>query len=45
MWHLVADYAAHHYFMFGFISTLVAIGSWRLYALVEDSISHKQSNL
>lgn len=45
MWHIVADYAAHHYFMFGFISTLVAIGSWRLYALVEDSIAHKQSNL
>lgn len=42
MWHFVADYAAHHYFMFGFISALVAIGSWRLYFLVEDTISHKQ---
>ncbi len=41
MWHLVADYASHHYFSVGFISSLVALGCWRSYTTMEAELKKR----
>jgi hypothetical protein len=41
MWHLVADYAAHHYFSVGFISALVALGCWRSYTTMQSELKKR----
>lgn len=41
MWHLVADYAAHHYFSVGFISALIALGCWRSYSTMVSELQKR----
>lgn len=41
MLYFLADYAAHHYFVLGFFSLLIALGSWRLYTTLEGEIDRK----
>ncbi|PBQ30595.1 hypothetical protein CNR22_02005 [Sphingobacteriaceae bacterium] len=37
----LADYAAHHYFVVGFLCVLVALASWRLYTTLDHEIDLK----